>query len=175
MFTKILVALDRSSMNKQVIAAAIALAKTMNARVMLLHALSPEEEGSPDITMMNDGGFYSGLNSEILDMHRQQWQEFENQGSALLQAFTKEATAAGVPTEFQQIFGPPSRVICKSAKDWGAELIILGRRGHAGLKEVFLGSVSNYVLHHAPCSVLTIQAVNKANTQSMQTQQAVVS
>jgi len=43
-------------------------------------------------------------------------------------------------------------------------LVVVGRRGHSGLSELFLGSVSNYVLHRAPCSVLTIQgeALKKA-------------
>ena len=43
------------------------------------------------------------------------------------------------------------------AKDWNADLIIMGRRGLTGLSEMFLGSVSNYVVHHASCSVLLIQ------------------
>ena len=44
-------------------------------------------------------------------------------------------------------------MICELAKFWNADLIIMGRRGRSGLAEVFLGSESNYVLHHAPCSV----------------------
>jgi len=36
-------------------------------------------------------------------------------------------------------------------------VIMIGRHGRTGLAEFFLGSVSNYVMHHAPCSVLTIQ------------------
>ncbi|RMG10302.1 MAG: universal stress protein, partial [Cyanobacteria bacterium J055] len=36
-------------------------------------------------------------------------------------------------------------------------LIIVGRRGRQGIEEAVLGSVSNYVVHHAPCSVLAIQ------------------
>jgi len=28
--------------------------------------------------------------------------------------------------------------------------------GRTGLRELFLGSVSNYVLHHAPCSVMVV-------------------
>lgn len=35
----------------------------------------------------------------------------------------------------------------------------MGRRGHKGLSEILLGSVSNYVVHHAPCSVLVLQGL----------------
>ena len=36
----------------------------------------------------------------------------------------------------------------------------------SGLSELILGSVSNYVLHHAPCSVLTLQSLKNTTTQS---------
>ena len=48
-------------------------------------------------------------------------------------------------------------MICNAAISWQADLIIMGRRGRTGLSELFLGSVSNYVLHHAPCAVLVVQ------------------
>jgi nucleotide-binding universal stress UspA family protein len=34
------------------------------------------------------------------------------------------------------------------------------------LTEMVLGSVSNYVLHHAPCSVLTIQSPIRADSEA---------
>jgi nucleotide-binding universal stress UspA family protein len=51
-------------------------------------------------------------------------------------------------------------MICQVAKDWGAELIMVGRRGNSGLSELILGSVSNYVVHHAHCSVLIVQLLD---------------
>lgn len=33
---------------------------------------------------------------------------------------------------------------------------MMGRGGRSGLDEFFLGSVSNYVLHHVPCLVLAV-------------------
>ncbi|MEA5469202.1 universal stress protein [Spirulina sp. 06S082] len=47
-------------------------------------------------------------------------------------------------------------------KSWQADLIAIGRCGHSGLTELFLGSVSNYVLYHAFCSVLIVQGKGKA-------------
>ncbi|MGF1673753.1 MAG: universal stress protein, partial [Rivularia sp. (in: cyanobacteria)] len=51
----------------------------------------------------------------------------------------------------------PGYMICNVARSREVDLIVVGRHGRTGLSEFFLGSVSNYVLHHAPCSVLTIQ------------------
>ncbi|MEY3330640.1 MAG: hypothetical protein RLZZ115_3525 [Cyanobacteriota bacterium] len=42
-------------------------------------------------------------------------------------------------------------------KKWGADLVIVGRRNRSELAELFLGSVSNYVVHHVKCSVLVVQ------------------
>ncbi|MUL38878.1 universal stress protein [Gloeocapsopsis dulcis] len=170
MYTRILVALDRSPMSEQVFQQAIDVAKATNATVMLLHVLSPDEEGSPDISLMREE-YYPGLSSEIAELHRQQWRDFEAQGIEVLRDRSEQARRVGVKAAFEQFFGTPSRAICDYARKWKADLIILGRRGHSGLKELFLGSVSNYVLHHALASVLTIQSNSQESIQDSQKKQ----
>jgi nucleotide-binding universal stress UspA family protein len=39
----------------------------------------------------------------------------------------------------------------------GAELLVVGSRGHAGLAEALLGSVGQYCVHHAPCPVVIMR------------------
>ncbi len=156
MFQKILVALDRSERSEQIFDEALALAKSLNAALMLVHVLSPMEEGYPMPVYPAPDSVYPGY-EEAVRVYAQQWQVFERQGLALLQDLNSKAIAAGIQTEFSQNVGDPGRVICNTAVSWGADLILLGRRGHSGLSELILGSVSNYVLHHAPCSVLVLQ------------------
>ena len=60
--------------------------------------------------------------------------------------------------EFTQSFGSPERVICNLARTWEADLIMVGSHQRTGLSELVMGSVSNYVMHHAPCSVLVTHA-----------------
>jgi nucleotide-binding universal stress UspA family protein len=86
-----------------------------------------------------------------------QWESLKQEGRELLTLLTNKAIAQGVNAEHTQEFGDAGRMICEVARNWQADLIILGRRGLSGIKEFFLGSVSNYVLHHAHCSVLTVQ------------------
>jgi nucleotide-binding universal stress UspA family protein len=64
----------------------------------------------------------------------------------------------GIKTEFTQIPGNPGQTIKKIAQNWDADLIVMGSRGRTGLSELVLGSVSNYVMHHAPCSVLIVHS-----------------
>lgn len=159
MFHKILVALDTSTSSKSVFEEALALAKAVGANLTLLHILSPEEEGSPNISLLSSPDYYLGLGMsvEILEMQQKQWEDFVNRGLEMLRSLVEEATAAGVSAEFSQNPGSPGRTICEFARNGGFDLIAIGRRGRSGLAELFLGSVSNYVLHHAYCSVLTVQ------------------
>ncbi|WP_375514671.1 universal stress protein [uncultured Nostoc sp.] len=153
MFKKILVALDRSEIGQQVFEEALGLAKLTQASLMLLHVLSPEEEGSPYGPMLSNLDYYPGLSSQSFELYQNQWDTFKKEGIQMLQSFCAQANTAGVTTEFTQNIGNPGRIISDLARSYGADLIVMGRRGRSGLMEIFLGSVSNYVLHHAPCSV----------------------
>lgn len=156
MFQKILVAVDRSEHNQQVFNTAISLAKTLNAQLMLVHVLLPVEGIYPSPVFAGQGPLPM-MRTEDLEFHWQQWRVTEEAGLDFLRTKAEAATAAGVPTEFTQALGDPGQAICTLAQTWEASLILMGRRGYKGLGEFIIGSVSNYVLHHAPCSVLTVQ------------------
>ncbi len=166
MFHKILVAIDTSTIGKSVFEEALALAKAVNASLMLLHVLTAEEEGMPNVPMFSSLEYYLDPSGKTLEIYQEEWETFEEQGLELLRSRAQEANAAGVTTEFTQNTGSPGRTICEVACNYGADLIVIGRRGRSGLSELILGSVSNYVLHHAPCCVLTVQhpvtAISKA-------------
>ena len=59
--------------------------------------------------------------------------------------------------------GSPQLVIVDEAKDWGADLIVVGSHGYGFWERVFLGSVSSAVVHHAPCSVMVVRKPKKLN------------
>lgn len=173
MFHKILVALDSSESSHRVFDGAIALAKITGSSLMLLHVLSSEEESSPNVSMI--GLQYSPIaTDEVIHMYQRQWAEYENRGLEMLRSYAEQAAADGIAAEFSQNSGSPGRTICELARTWEADLIVVGRRGHSGFNELLLGSVSNYVLHHAPCSVLTIQGQIPTNSDVTSDKQAVV-
>jgi nucleotide-binding universal stress UspA family protein len=147
MSQKILVAIDGDNkINQHVFQEALELAKVTGASLKLLHVLSVDEKDHPNILTL--------INSPE---NKKQWEEFEKVGRELLQSLAELAIDAGVPTEYVQALGRPGYIICDMAKTWGADLIVVGRRGYSGLSELILGSVSNYVAHYAPCSVMLVQ------------------
>lgn len=157
MFRKILVAVNELPVDKSIFDTAISIAKAENSALMLLHVLTPFDQSYPTTVYPGVDGVYIGLHEEALQVYKNQWKQFEQKGLEMLRSLAAEARTQGVEVEFSQNLGDAGRTICAIAQTWQADLIVLGRRGRSGLSEMFLGSVSNYVLHHASCSILTVQ------------------
>lgn len=163
MFHKILVAIDQTQISQQVFDKAVSLASATDARLMFLHVLSPFDEYylKPGIAGVECA--YPNLYSGFVSRSQKEWEDYELEGIDWLKSLTHKALLKNVKTEFSQNCGDPGRIICTMARNWQADLIIMGRRGRTGLSELFLGSVSNYVLHHAPCTVMVEQQSIDAN------------
>ncbi len=144
MFEKILTAIDNSALGNQVFNQALVLARTFNAQLLLLHVLSDEEVGYPDVHNLAD--------------HLERWEASKQTGIQTLASHLRTAIAAGVHTTIAQTPGASGRTICETARNWEADVIVVGHRGLTGVKELMQGSVSNYLVHHAPCAVLTVLA-----------------
>ena len=59
--------------------------------------------------------------------------------------------------------GDAADVICRVADRLSVDAVIIGSHGHTGLARLFLGSVSEHVVRHAPCTVLVVR--NRDDTQ----------
>jgi nucleotide-binding universal stress UspA family protein len=63
--------------------------------------------------------------------------------------------STGVTTVIEA--GDPADVICRTAERLGSDVIVVGSHGRTGLGRLFLGSVSEHVVRHAPCPVLVVR------------------
>jgi nucleotide-binding universal stress UspA family protein len=68
----------------------------------------------------------------------------------------RQAEAWDGPGKLAVIEGDPVSVILERAGALGADLIVMGTHGRRGFDRWVLGSVTERVLHHAPCPVLTV-------------------
>ena len=55
--------------------------------------------------------------------------------------------------------GEPGPAVVEEAKEWGAQLLVVGSRGHTGLRRLLEGSVSRYVVDHAHCPVEVVHCL----------------
>jgi nucleotide-binding universal stress UspA family protein len=74
----------------------------------------------------------------------------------VLMPATRIIEEAGLPVSQKLLFGNPKQVIIEHAKDWHADLIVVGSHGRRGLARIFEGSVSEAVAMHAPCAVVVV-------------------
>ena len=53
--------------------------------------------------------------------------------------------------------GSPESHIVEEAEEFGADLVVVGSHGYNRWERLLLGSVSDSVIHHAPCSVMVVR------------------
>lgn len=87
------------------------------------------------------------------DARRNAENELQKIGRQLGEKFA--ASGASVSTEV--LLGSPASRIVETAEAMSADLIIVGSHGYNSLERLLLGSVSDSVVHHAPCSVLVVR------------------
>ena len=68
---------------------------------------------------------------------------------------TARADHPGVEVQRLVVEGTPAHTLLDTAK--GAELLVLGTRGHGGFAGLLLGSVSEHCIAHAPCPVVVVR------------------
>ena len=156
MLQKILIATGDPE-SSQILKSGLMLAEKLNAKILLLHVLNRTQNSFETMGNSLMGGSYPMMNDLAVQQYQQEWQEREQRGLERLQSYAAQAREHQIEAETSQNFGDSGAMICETAKNWSADLIVMGRNQKSALSEFFLGSTSNYVLHHAHCSVMVIQ------------------
>jgi nucleotide-binding universal stress UspA family protein len=110
----------------------------------VLHAATP---------LMLDPGFV------IAAIHVEQTRELARQAPKMLAAVSRRirrrSPGVAVSTSIRE--GVPKDVIVEEAREWGADLIVMGSHGYGFAKRLMLGSVAAAVVASAPCSVQVVR------------------
>jgi nucleotide-binding universal stress UspA family protein len=84
-------------------------------------------------------------------------QMVEQKGQELLQNIGRECARETYRIKTELLHGDPAFAILDAAVRHQAQMIVIGSRGMKAIKRFLLGSVSEKVLVHAPCSVLIVR------------------
>jgi nucleotide-binding universal stress UspA family protein len=148
----ILVPVDYSKCSLAGVRYAIEFAKKVAARLIVLHVadLGPQ--------LMTEGcGVY----------HLSPYREAAGRVSKpQMRVFLRGVNFGSIPFNTSVIAGFCPEGICRAAEKENVDLIIMATHGRTGLKHVFIGSVAERLVRHAPCAVLVVPshpAVRAAN------------
>jgi nucleotide-binding universal stress UspA family protein len=91
--------------------------------------------------------------------HVEQLEEQRRQASHLHSAAAAKIDAdhKGLEVTTKILEGSPKDVIVEEAREWGADLIVVGSHGYGRLRRMVLGSVAGAVVANAPCSVQVVR------------------
>ena len=98
-----------------------------------------------------------------LGYERSLYEEIEEMSRELLRKQTWRVKAAGGTVAGTHLrMGEVDLEIVALAKELGADLIVMGCRGHRGIRRAIEGSISDAVIRHAPCPVLVVGSHERA-------------
>jgi nucleotide-binding universal stress UspA family protein len=93
-----------------------------------------------------------------LGYHGKLYEQIQEQSRELLRKESWRVEASGGTVAGAHLrMGAVDLEIVGLAKELGTDLIVMGCRGHRGIRRAIEGSVSDGVIHHAPCSVLVVR------------------
>ena len=141
-FTRILALTDFSHRSQAAVEYAIEVARSMHARVALLHVLP---EPSPfDYTM---GGFSQG-----------EWEEGKEEAAKKLAEETTRIKAKyeEVDSLFRTGLDLHDEII-KVAREFAADLLVVSTQGYTGWKHFLFGSDAARIVKDAPCPILVVR------------------
>ena len=80
-------------------------------------------------------------------------EDAKREGNRIVKAGVEKLFSSGHRALAEVVMGFPRRAISEYAKEWHADLIMVGSHGHSAIGRFLLGSVAQAVLRTAPCSV----------------------
>ncbi len=158
---KILVALDDSESSHQALLQALKLINLQAAIIVLLSVEEPvmmpvtSDISSPDVFKADVTSNW-GEQAAAIKLQEQKIR-------SAIQWAEHLCEQAGVRYVTRTEFGEPKHVICEVAQQENPDLMVIGSHGYGLVERVLIGSVSEYVVHHAQCPVLVVRQLTMLN------------
>lgn len=148
MYTRILVAIDDSTTSQKALDEAIRLAGALQAGLCIAH--TDDESGLVQHGM--------GIGTYI-DIEKVKG-EIREAGNRLLDEAVAKAAAAGCQAERRLMESADKRaaeMIADCAREWGADLVVVGTHGRRGFERMLVGSVAENLVRIAATSLLLVR------------------
>ncbi|WP_062399902.1 universal stress protein [Methanogenium cariaci] len=154
-FKTLLVAYDGSEFSQEALRTAIANAPLWDATLHAIYVVNPPRYYASTIVDPQIGVVEPPRSEHWIGMLEREAEEM------LAEAAEIAKDAGGVEMIPHMVIGDPRDEILETAKEIGADLIILGSEGKGRTKRFLLGSVSTSVVTESPIATLIIHAPRK--------------
>ncbi len=144
---KIMIAVDDSPHSRYALDSVLERPWPQDTSVLLLTVLDPFH---PDYS-----GWDPSTIQDALDFQIAVREALGRFGEEALKELTLKFGQDFVAFEIKE--GRVKETIVDTALGWGADLLVMGSHGRSGIQKFLLGSVSQAVVSHAPCSVEIIK------------------
>ena len=145
---KMLVAIDFSDGSAQALRYALKFAVQFDSQLLLLHILHDPAEAP---------GFYSSEKAG-----EKVFRNMEEAASRMMDEFVEKHLKEWKKFDTRIIPGLPAEEIVRIAEKEKVDMIVIGTRGHGGLKRLMIGSVTDRVIRTCTCPVLAVHSEEKA-------------
>lgn len=145
----IVVGIDGSPQSLAALGFALAEARLRGARLVALHAWVLPLTEAPGPFLLEVPG---RAGPPLEQLREELGREAERRLAAALDAVAGEA--GGVVVERRVVEGPAAAALVEASE--GADLLVVGSRGHGGLRGALLGSVGEQCARHARCPVAIV-------------------
>ena len=139
----------------------LAIDGSEEAELAALRAVDIAEKTGSELHVVHVGLVPRFLESYpgVLGYERRIYQQIEEESRQRLRELSWRVKVAGGNVARSHLrMGKVDLEIVALAKEIGADLIVMGCRGHRRIRRVIEGSVSNGVIRHAPCPVLVVRS-----------------
>ena len=134
-FSRIVIAIDFSSIDSEVIRYAMSLAGR-GSKILIIHVVE-------------------SVNAMLFGQDSDDFEAIHDK--ALLDHYMAEVQSGKIETSVYLGFGNPKKIIPEKVNEFNAELLLMGAHGHTGLKDIIFGTTVDNVRHKVDIPVLLVQ------------------
>ena len=153
---KVLIAIDYNPCAKKVAESGFKYASAMNAKICIVHAIRDIAYYSMEYLPVMG---FEGFSSDCVFKNVEQQQ---NEAKRFLAAVTDYLGSTNIETKV--LDGKASETILEFAKEWHADMIVMGSQSHNGLEKLIMGDVVATVVKNAQIPILIVPSDKNASS-----------
>lgn len=146
MYQRILIPVDGSETANKALMAGLQMAKEAKGRVQLVHVVE-------ELSYLSGYADFGGYSGDLITAIRESGTKLLNEAMAIAQAEGVEADKLLL----DNLGGRLDEVVADAAKQWNADLIVVGTHGRRGVGRALLGSGAEQIIRLAPVPVLVVR------------------